>query len=67
MKVIFWVDELSKQCNIPKNLSSIVTVNESVEADGKSISIKAEANSTGFTNPIRLSRDDYYKIWNKND
>ena len=63
MKVIFWVDELSKQCNIPKNLSSIVTVNESVEADGKSISIKAEANSTGFTNPIRLSRDDYYKIW----
>ena len=29
MKVIFWVDELSKQCNIPKNLSSIVTVNES--------------------------------------
>ena len=38
-------------------------MNESVEADGKSISIKAEANSTGFTNPIRLSRDDYYKIW----
>ena len=34
-----------------------------VEADGKSISIKVEANSTGFTNPIRLSRDDYYKIW----
>ena len=60
-RVCFWVDSLSEALNIPTSLRSI-GLDESSRA---ALGVKAEANPTGWTNPIRFSAAEYERIYQK--
>ena len=60
-KVAYWVDSLSTQLNIPASLAAIGLT----EASAVSLGAKAEANPTGWTNPIKFTAREYERIYRK--
>ena len=59
--VAYWVDELSTRLRIPTSLAAIGLDAASAAALGA----KAEANPTGWTNPIRFTAREYERIYRK--
>ena len=60
-RVAYWVDSISDRLGIPKSLATIGLTDASTQALG----LKAEANPTGWTNPIKFTADEYERIYQK--
>jgi len=60
-RVAYWVDRLSAELRIPTSLRAI-GLDESTRAE---LGVKAEANPTGWTNPIRFTAAEYERIYQK--
>ena len=57
----YWVDALSDELHIPTSLKAIGLDASST----RDLGAKAEANPTGWTNPIRFTAEEYERIYMK--
>lgn len=58
--VCYWVDSMSLKLNIPTSLAEIGVKDDTAASE---LALKAVANPTGFTNPIRFTANDYESIF----